>query len=362
MSVAGILLHRSGPTLYCDSAAFNPVVGDRLLVETEHGRLLGRVVSLHDETPQNCVQEKLSVVRPATEDDLIQAETNENLASRARRFCRNSIRERSLDMKLVDVEVYFDAGKIVFYFTAPARIDFRDLLKDLVREYRARIELRQIGVRHETQMIGALGNCGMVCCCRRFLRKFAPVTIRMAKEQNLFLNPAKISGICGRLLCCLSYEQENYDAFHRECPRLGKRYRTDQGNMRILRANMFHNSIHVITENGEEKELALEEWRGLNPRRPEQAPQQPQRQPERREPPKHDPDAILVVSLTPGALNDPLFDVPADELPAELEGYSDGDAGSASLSPDEEKRAEERQKNAEPAEKGSKSKRRSGRK
>lgn len=141
-----------------------------------------------------------------------------------------------------------------------------------MREYRARIELRQIGVRHETQMVGAVGNCGMVCCCRRYLRKFAPVTIRMAKEQNLFLNPAKISGICGRLLCCLAYEQENYDNFHRHCPRLGKRYQTDKGPMKVLRANLFRNSIAVLTESGEEQEIHLDEWQALSPFRPE-APQ-----------------------------------------------------------------------------------------
>ena len=138
-----------------------------------------------------------------------------------------------------------------------------------MREYRARIELRQIGVRHETQMVGAVGNCGMVCCCRRYLRKFAPVTIRMAKEQNLFLNPAKISGICGRLLCCLSYEQDNYDHFHRMCPRLGKKYQTDKGPMKVLRANMFRNSLSVLTENNEEVELSLDDWQALSPHRPE---------------------------------------------------------------------------------------------
>ncbi|MCL2123891.1 MAG: hypothetical protein FWH34_07335, partial [Desulfovibrionaceae bacterium] len=244
----------------------------------------------------------ITVLRPATDADKAAADANEELARNARRFCRESIRSRELDMKLVDVEVSFDASKIVFFFTAPARIDFRELLKDLVREYRARIELRQIGVRHETQMVGAVGNCGMVCCCRRFLRKFAPVTIRMAKEQNLFLNPAKISGICGRLLCCLSYEQENYDAFHRECPRLGKKYQTSQGAVKVLRANMFRNSLSVLNDLNEEREVSLEEWRALLPRRPEQA--QPAR-PEREEPPKSDPGGFLVVSVSPESLDDP---------------------------------------------------------
>ncbi|MDR0466921.1 MAG: hypothetical protein LBH94_06145 [Deltaproteobacteria bacterium] len=302
MPITGIRFRHSGPTLYCDSMPVPPVVGERLMVETENGLLLGQIVSLHDELPEGGVCSAMNVLRIATDADKGAARNNEELARRARLFCRESIHNRELDMKLVDVEVFFDASKIIFYFTAPARIDFRELLKDLVREYRARIELRQIGVRHETQRIGAVGNCGMVCCCRRFLRKFAPVTIRMAKEQNLFLNPAKISGICGRLLCCLSYEQENYDAFHRECPRLGKRFQTSQGSMKVLRANMFRNSLNVLNENNEEQEITLEEWRALTPSRADQA---QQARPERQASPKSDSGGFLVVSVSPESLNDP---------------------------------------------------------
>ena len=302
MLIIGIRLRHCGPTLYCDSKPVSPVVGGYLIVETEHGLLLGQVVSLHDSLPEGDMYSKIAVLRTATDTDKATARANDELARNARHFCQVSIRNRGLDMKIVDVEVYFDASKIIFYFTAPARIDFRELLKDLVREYRARIELRQIGVRHETQMIGAVGNCGMVCCCHRFLRKFAPVTIRMAKEQNLFLNPAKISGICGRLLCCLSYEQENYDAFHRECPRLGKKYQTSQGTMKVLRANMFRNSLSVLNEFNEEQEVTLEEWRALMPRRPEQAEQV---RPERQENQKSDLGGFLVVAVSPESLDDP---------------------------------------------------------
>ena len=320
MPIVGIRLRHCGPTLYCDSVPPPPAVGEQILVETEHGLLLGQIVSLHDSLPDGGICSEIRVLRTATDADKAAAKANDDLARRARRFCRESILNRELDMKLVDVEVFFDASKIVFYFTAPVRIDFRELLKDLVREYRARIELRQIGVRHETQMIGAVGNCGMVCCCRRFLRKFAPVTIRMAKEQNLFLNPAKISGICGRLLCCLSYEQENYDAFHRECPRLGKRYQTSQGAVKVLRANMFRSSLSVINEANEEREIPLEEWHTLMPRRPEQA--QQAARPERPESPKSDSGGLLVVSVSPESLDDPelfgelLDDGFADEAPA----------------------------------------------
>jgi hypothetical protein len=149
---------------------------------------------------------------------------------------------------------------MVFYFTAPGRIDFRELIKDLVKEYRTRIELRQIGVRHETQMLGAIGNCGQMCCCRRFMRKFVPVTIKMAKEQNLFLNPTKISGICGRLLCCLSFEQKGYEEFHRMCPRVGKKYQTSLGQMKVLRSNFFKKSLSLLDENFDEQEVSIDEW------------------------------------------------------------------------------------------------------
>lgn len=204
-----------------------------------------------------------------TEEEYMHAEESERLTQEAKVFCTRCIKDRNLDMKIVDVAGLYDRTKLIFYFTAPNRIDFRELVKDLVREYRTRIELRQIGVRHETQMVGSLGNCGMICCCRRYLTSFAPVTIKMAKEQNLFLNPTKISGICGRLLCCLSFEQEAYEHFHKSCPKLGKKYQTDDGNMRVLRANMFRNSLTLLPDGAQEIELTIDEWNALHPRRPE---------------------------------------------------------------------------------------------
>ncbi|WP_165072462.1 regulatory iron-sulfur-containing complex subunit RicT [Desulfovibrio sp. ZJ200] len=302
MPIYGLRFRTLGQTSYYSGPpGFKP--GDHVLIDAEQGRTLAQVVSGPAEALPGVEEASLpSVLREANAEELRQGQENEALSREARLFCRQCIRERRLDMKLVDVEVFFDRSKLIFYFTAPARIDFRDLVKDLVREYRARIELRQIGVRHETQMIGAVGNCGMVCCCRRYLRKFAPVTIRMAKEQNLFLNPAKISGICGRLLCCLSYEQENYDRFHRNCPRLGKKYQTSQGVMKVLRANMFRNTLSVLTENNEELEVSLDEWQALTPYRPESQPQAGQgRQPAR--PPQG--DGMLVVSVTPDNVEEP---------------------------------------------------------
>jgi cell fate regulator YaaT (PSP1 superfamily) len=260
-----------------------------------------------------CPQESPSlprILRAASQQDWEKERQNRELAREAGVFCRRCIAQRSLDMKLVDVEVFFDRSKLIFYFTAPSRIDFRELVKELVQEYRTRIELRQIGVRHETQMVGAVGNCGMACCCRRYLRKFASVTIRMAKEQNLFLNPAKISGICGRLLCCLAYEQDNYDNFHKACPRLGKKYLTRRGNMKVLRANMFRNSLVVLTESNEELELTLEEWQALSPQRAETPTLAAQAAHSPVPPPARTDDALLVVSATPDILDS--LDIPED--------------------------------------------------
>lgn len=269
MSIFGVRFHALGQTEYY-SVPDGCKPGDQVLIEADQGLALGEIVTgLVKSLPGFSEQDLAPILRLANAEDKETGQKNIALAQEAMHFCRERIQARRLDMKLVDVEVYFDCSKFIFYFTAPARIDFRELVKDLVREYRARIELRQIGVRHETQMLGAVGNCGMVCCCRRYLRKFAPVTIRMAKEQNLFLNPAKISGICGRLLCCLSYEQENYERFHRNSPRPGKRYQTSKGILKVVRVNMFRNALSALTEDNEEIELSLEEWQSLAPRRPD---------------------------------------------------------------------------------------------
>ena len=219
------------------------------------------------------------VLRKVTDEDQIVAEENDTLTYSAHKFCESRIRERQLDMKLVDVEVLFDRSKLVFYFTAPTRIDFRELVKDLVREYHTRIELRQIGVRHETQMLGAVGSCGMVCCCRRFLRKFVPVTIKMAKEQNLFLNPSKISGICGRLLCCSAMSRRTTIFSTAAARASGSGIRPTKGPMKVLRANMFRNSVALLTDTNEELELTLDEWQALDPRRPD-APPRPEGKPD----------------------------------------------------------------------------------
>ncbi len=265
MPIYSLRINSRGPSQYYNiKEECQP--GDFVLIEQDRGEIMARVETgpisfLPGTSPENLP----GINRIATEKDMEIHRENEIIYNEAKAFCKKCIKERQLDMKLVDVDVFFDRSKFIFYFTAPSRIDFRELVKDLVRTYRARIELRQIGVRHDTQRLGAIGNCGRVCCCRGHLRKFAPVTIKMAKEQNLFLNPSKISGICGRLLCCLSYEQENYENFHRIAPRCNKRYHTDRGIYKIQRANMFTNSVLLLTEKNEEVEMSMEDWKNIHP-------------------------------------------------------------------------------------------------
>ncbi|HAS88043.1 MAG TPA: hypothetical protein DCS48_01870 [Desulfovibrio sp.] len=259
--ILGVKFNDFGQIYHFSSGPFVVREGHSVIVKTEQGMGLGKVFVVQQNLPEDVSEDSIKTIyRLAGEEDLEAEAENKELSRTAYRFCKNCIERQKLEMKLVDVEVFFDRSKMIFYFTAPGRIDFRELVKDLVKEYRTRIELRQIGVRHETQMLGAIGNCGQICCCRRFMRKFAPVTIRMAKEQNLFLNPTKISGICGRLLCCLSFEQENYEDFHRKSPKTGKKYNTVHGTVRVTRTNFFRNTLTVLPEHGDEIEIPLDDW------------------------------------------------------------------------------------------------------
>ena len=261
--ILGVKFNDYGQVYYFGSGPFVVREGQSVIVKTDQGMGLGKVI-LIKQAPKEVEGEDgeghKPIYRLANDKDLESVAENDSLSREAFSFCRKCITKHKLGMKLVDVEVFFDRSKMIFYFTAPGRIDFRELIKDLVREYRTRIELRQIGVRHETQMLGAIGNCGQICCCRRFMRKFVPVTIKMAKEQNLFLNPTKISGICGRLLCCLSFEQKGYEEFHRMCPRVGKKYTTALGSVKVLRSNFFKKSLSLLLENYDEKEVSIDEW------------------------------------------------------------------------------------------------------
>ncbi len=259
--VVGLKFNNYRPVLFYRAAPYHLCQGDHVLIRAEEGISLGQVVIVRDQEEKD--RDLEPVYRLATEEDLCGRVENQSLEKEAFDFCRRCIQGQRLNMKLVGVEVFFDRTKMIFYFTAPGRIDFRELVKELVQHYRTRIELRQIGVRHETQMLGTIGSCGQVCCCRRFLRQFEPVTIKMAKDQDLFLNPAKISGSCGRLLCCLSYEKDTYIEFRKSLPKMGRWTQTKNGRMRPLRANLFRNSLTVLTDQNEEQEIFLDEWQGI---------------------------------------------------------------------------------------------------
>jgi cell fate regulator YaaT (PSP1 superfamily) len=348
-TILGLRFRENGQIYYFDAASFEIRAGEYVLVKTEQGTGMARVSCVQESPPADMeLSEIKPVLRPATPEDMAQHAENLELAREAIRYCRQCITDRNLDMKLVDVEILQDRAKIVFYFTAPGRIDFRELVKDLVKAYRTRIELRQIGVRHETQMVGAIGNCGQMCCCTRFIRKFQPVTIKMAKEQNLFLNPTKISGMCGRLLCCLAYEQGAYEEFQRRCPKIGKKYQTSQGPMKVLRSNLFRETLSVYAESGEEKEMTLDEWREVAgetwtpyipaQQPPQQRPVPPHRPPLQQRPAQPAPStpttpvAAAAVAEIPPSGDDGV--VVAEGLPdIQTEGHSEAQAPQAQARP-----------------------------
>jgi cell fate regulator YaaT (PSP1 superfamily) len=222
-TVAGIRFKKAGKIYYFDPAGNHLVPGGFAIVETSRGLEFGEVVVAPKEVAdEEVVQPLKKVVRPAGEEDCQKILENRQKEDEAFDLAIKKIQEHSLDMKLVDVEYTFDRSKIIFYFTADGRVDFRDLVKDLAAVFRTRIELRQIGVRDEAKMIGGLGPCGRVLCCHTFLGEFEPVSIRMAKDQNLSLNPTKISGVCGRLMCCLRYESDAYELARAEGKPVGR--------------------------------------------------------------------------------------------------------------------------------------------
>ncbi|KAB2953011.1 stage 0 sporulation family protein [Heliorestis acidaminivorans] len=211
VKIVGVRFKKTGKIYYFDPGDWEINVHDRLIVETARGIEFGEAVIAPRQVPEEDVVNPLKkVLRVATEEDIHQVEENREKESKAYEICQKKIIQHQLPMKLVDVEYTFDSSKIIFYFTADGRVDFRELVKDLAAVFRTRIELRQIGVRDEAKMIGGIGCCGRVLCCSSFLGDFEPVSIRMAKDQNLSLNPTKISGICGRLMCCLKFENDCY--------------------------------------------------------------------------------------------------------------------------------------------------------
>lgn len=227
--------------------------GDKVIVETERGLGLGSVVKGPVEIAESDPPVVLAPIRrKATPEDLVTLERNSRKEQEARDFCIKRIMERGMQMKLVRVEYLFDGSKAIFFFTADGRVDFRDLVKDLAHSFHTRIEMRQIGVRDESKMVGGIGICGRELCCCSFLREFEPVSVKMAKEQNLALNPNKISGQCGRLLCCLDYEYETYCSLRKTFPKCGKRVRTDSVSGVVDKLNILTGNITLKLDDGKQ--------------------------------------------------------------------------------------------------------------
>ena len=244
--VVGIRFKDVGKVYYFDPDGMQFKKGDRAIVETARGVECGEIALQNREVPDEEIVKPLKrIIRAAGPEDLKTLAENREKEKKAFSICEEKIRAHKLDMKLVEVEYTFDGSKILFYFTADGRVDFRSLVKDLAGTFRTRIELRQIGVRDESKMIGGFGICGRPFCCSTFLGDFQPVSIKMAKEQGLSLNPGKISGTCGRLMCCLKYEQESYDHLLRHTPKVGAVVETHEGRGVVLENNLLTGMLKV---------------------------------------------------------------------------------------------------------------------
>jgi cell fate regulator YaaT (PSP1 superfamily) len=255
-----VRLRDSGQVHFYNAVNLEVKEGDYVIVEYDRGLDYGQIVSEADAPAKNGQKESPKrIIRVAKEGDLRQIEENRAKAKEAFSTCVKKIDEHKLDMKLVQAEYTFDRTKIIFYFTANGRIDFRNLVKDLAKIFKARIELRQIGVRDEARFFGGFGPCGRELCCARFLKDFEPVTIKMAKEEGLPLNPPKISGLCGRLMCCLSFEYETYKILSKGLPREGERIHTPQGKGKVIATNVFKRTVSVELEDGTQIEISYKE-------------------------------------------------------------------------------------------------------
>ena len=260
-TVIGVRFKKAGKVYYFDPCDFWPKPGQNVIVETARGIEFGEVVtSPRSVNDQQIVAPLKKVVRIATEEDEQRAEYNAQREEEAFRVCQEKIAKHKLDMKLVSVEYTFDNSKIIFYFTANGRVDFRELVKDLASVFKIRIELRQIGVRDEAKMLGGLGSCGRHICCGAFLGDFQPVSIKMAKEQNLSLNPSKISGLCGRLMCCLKYEQSTYEQTLKRVPKVGKDIVTPDGVGVLTEINAIRERVKVRIRVDEEDDFEVREY------------------------------------------------------------------------------------------------------
>lgn len=257
VKIVGVRFRNAGKVYYFDPKDYKIQVGDHVIVETARGIEYGTVTGKVQEVPEGKVVQPLKpVIRVASAEDDAKAKRNLEKEKEAMRICKEKIRKHELEMKLIDAEYTFDNNKVLFYFTADGRIDFRELVKDLAAVFRTRIELRQIGVRDETKILGGIGSCGRPLCCSTFLSEFAPVSIRMAKEQNLSLNPTKISGVCGRLMCCLKNEEETYEYLNSKLPGIGDTVTTVTGlKGEVSSVNVLRQKVKILVDVDDEKEL-----------------------------------------------------------------------------------------------------------
>src|SRR5690554_3237346 len=259
-TVVGVSFRRAGKIYYFDPGDYKLQSGDHVIVETARGIEFGEVVlGPREVSEEEIVAPLKKVIRPANEEDYEKNAENKRLEKKAHDICLSKIKKHGLPMKLIDVEYTFDHNKIIFYFTADGRIDFRELVKDLASVFRTRIELRQIGVRDEAKMIGGLGACGRSLCCATFLGDFEPVSIKMAKEQNLSLNPTKISGICGRLMCCLKYESNSYKQAKNQLPGVGTTVAYQGRKGRVIEENLLKETVVIAFSDEEKIEASLGE-------------------------------------------------------------------------------------------------------
>lgn len=256
--VVSVKFKDTGKSYFFEPAGKTVKLGDKVVVETQNGNELGTISEeAHIVEDSSLTLPLKKVVRIATDKDLKRVEENKKKADEAFKICEELIENHQLDMKLVEVEYYFDGGKIVFFFTSDGRVDFRELVKDLAARFHTRIELRQIGVRDEAKMLGGLGICGQPYCCKRFLNDFESVSIKMAKEQGLSLNPTKISGSCGRLMCCLKYEEDAYSYLSSITPRVGSTVKTPDGVGTVTDVNLITGNLYVKLQDSEAMPIKL---------------------------------------------------------------------------------------------------------
>ena len=265
IKVVGVRFKKAGKIYYFDPCDLDIKAGDNVIVETIRGIEYGNAVLGIKEVPQEEIVAPLKeVIRVATEEDSIKYQENKDKEGAAFKICLEKIKNHGLGMKLIDVEYTFDNNKVIFYFTADGRVDFRELVKDLAAVFKTRIELRQIGVRDEAKMISGLGPCGKELCCATFLGEFEPVSIKMAKEQNLSLNPAKISGICGRLMCCLKYEQDVYEGVQKHLPKVGALVETPEGNGEVVETSVLYESVKVKMDSSDDNTKTIKKFSMLD--------------------------------------------------------------------------------------------------